>query len=239
MKPSHPVETGLWNTKIKHNETECNGTTYYIFFERRIAVLEYLEPQYQRIVAAATATTNYIKSLKKRGYLLDPDGIHRYCYVTREDLADALLVLEDYAAAFTRDVPHATRRNIRLIQSDFDLYYSTQTRDIWLKWMGDFLSFWSKEEGHIPARSLENFVHGFRTVVDDIDSQYLHIRRTRKALYDFDDFERPSHWRPIDLELRRCDEKIDWSVREPEVGAEKDPSQQNEYETWYENFAMA
>jgi hypothetical protein len=46
-----------------------------------------------------------------------------------------------------------------------------------------------------------------------MDSQYLEIRQARKALFYYDD----GRGHPIDLELGRCDEIIDWGVCEPDT----------------------
>jgi hypothetical protein len=220
-RPIHPVEDGLRKANIL-----SNGDNLEEFLAIRDNVLEYLEPQYQRIAAAATATADYVKSVKKRGCLFEPAGIHPYCNVTREDLAEAVLVLEDYAVTFARDMPEVTRRKVRLMNLDFDLYYSTQPRAFLLNQASALLNAMRKEEGQIPRKSLAHFVKVFKATVDDMDSQYLQIRSARRALFDHDGSHDP---RTIDLELGRWDEWINWDVCEPNTDVRRD----NGFEEWY------
>ena len=207
QKPLHPVEGGF----RKANRLS-KGDNLEKFFEARNSVLDYLERQYLRIAAAASATADYVKGLKRRKHLFDPAGARDYC-IYRDDLVEGMLVLEDYANAFTRDVPEPTRKKIRTIRSEFDLYYSTQARSVLLKQMRGWFIGLSKED--ICERTLQKFIQCFKTAVDDMDSQYLQIRHARRALFDHDDANDPTP--SIDLELGRCDERIHWDIYEPNM----------------------
>jgi hypothetical protein len=109
------------------------------FLEERDAVLEYLEPQYQKIAAAASTTADFIKRGKKAGFFFDPNVSGELSYPDPTELAGAMIVLEDYAKAFVRDVSSHTREHIRVMQHEFDLHYSTMPREMLLKQMSGWL----------------------------------------------------------------------------------------------------
>jgi hypothetical protein len=76
-------------------------------------------------------------------------------------------------------------------------------REIWLQQLDQFLE--ARE-----AFQEKKFLQIYKLVVDDMDRQYLSMRKARKQLYDCDDnlFDR------IDLETWRSDEMINWNVDE-------------------------
>lgn len=212
-EPKHPVEAGMMKANLL-----TTGQSKEPFLEERDAVLEYLEPQYQKITAGASATAEFIKRRKKTGLFFDPQVVGEIPYLGATDLAGAMIVLEDYAKAFERDVPPWTRKNIRAMQHEFDIHYSTMTREGLLKQMSGWMVSLARET--LSVEKLNEFREAFKAAVDDMDSQYLEIRRARKALFDYDD-ARGSF--AIDLELGLCDEKIDWSVCEPDTEPARDP----------------
>lgn len=117
-----------------------------------------------------------------------------------------MTLVEEYAKSFVRDAPWTTQVNIRRIQHDYDLSYSTLPREVLLHELGK--AFESKGSW----KSLDRFLKLFKLAIDDMDKQLLEIRKARKELFDMD-FEDFGH--DIDLELWRCDEMIDWTVSEP------------------------
>jgi hypothetical protein len=64
------------------------------------------------------------------------------------------------------------------------------------------------------------FTDLFRKVVDDLDTQYLQIRKARKELVDYN-VSGPKC--DIDLEKARCDEMIDWDAEAPRITVPEKP----------------
>jgi hypothetical protein len=70
----------------------------------------------------------------------------------------------------------------------------------------------------IETRGLiDRYIEAFKELVDDMDSQYLQIRKARLGLFDFDIDGMPAC--DIDLEKVRCDEMVDWRIQEPQITA--------------------
>lgn len=189
-EPKHPVELGLRTANLLSHGVQIDR-----FLDERNAVLLYLEPQYQRIADAAQATSSYVKSKKRILQFLAPDWeniIHKpvgrdWYRVRPADLVKAMFYLEDYADTFVRDVPRATRGNIRVMQPGFDVYYSALPREEMLNRMSGMLSRLVNEPyGEMCHKVVCQFIRYFKTMVDDMDNQYLEIRQARKSLFDFD-----------------------------------------------------
>ncbi|KAF4625446.1 hypothetical protein G7Y89_g12724 [Cudoniella acicularis] len=222
-KPQHPVEAGI-HLAIKHSsDLKSIG-----FLEARRKALEYLEPQYQRIAEAASKLTAFIKAHKIENHLFDSNSkepfethqgrLHRgQQTLFDKHFVEAMVLLEDYAAAFTRDVPHGTRINIRQVQRTFDHCYANKHREVLLRRLNDMLEDEPNQEPFDAERrrKIALFTESFRHAVDDMDEQYLQIREARKRLFEFGADENVGY--SIDLELSRCDEKINWNVNEPEM----------------------
>jgi hypothetical protein len=64
------------------------------------------------------------------------------------------------------------------------------------------------------------FVPLFRQCVDDCDTQYLAIRKARKALFDWDN---TSNITDISPEAWRCDEMVNWDVNEASMEVPEKP----------------
>jgi hypothetical protein len=208
----HPVENALDHASAA---VEIDALSY--FLEARKNVLEYLEPQYRRIIGSALQMVEYVKEHKTAGglqpfghrseawgnwteYTRGIEGNPSYLYST------GMVLVEECAKSFVRDAPWTKQVNIRRIQHDYGLSYSTLQRELLLHQLGK--AFESKG----CWKSLDKFLQLFRLVVDDMDKQLLEIRKARKELFDMD-FEDFGH--DIDLELWRSDEMIDWTVSEP------------------------
>ncbi|KAF4625445.1 hypothetical protein G7Y89_g12725 [Cudoniella acicularis] len=226
----HPVEAAIKSTII------CSdGSSPHLFQEARWQVLEYLEPQYQSIVRCASNISIFIKENKARNCSFDPDFKASDVASSRNyNLGSAMLLLEEYAASFKRDMPAGSRDAIRASQRLFDLAYSTLPRESLMKRLIKLLDEISTyktsrvvkkkhrtrmriSETGIYGEKVIEFIQNFKVAVDDMDRQYLAIRAARKALFMNDMYEDDIHGK-IDLELSRCDEKIDWGVLEPKTG---------------------
>lgn len=210
----HPVENALDHASAA---VEIDALLY--FLEARKTVLEYLEPQYRRITESALQMVEYVKEHKTAGglqpfgqpsevwgslteYSRSIEGTPSHLFST------GMVLVEEYANSFVRDAPWTTQVNIRRIQQEYGLSYSTLPRELLLHQLGK--AFESKG----CWKSLDKFLQLFKLVVDDMDKQLLEIRKARKELFDMD-FEDFGH--DIDLELWRCDEMIDWNVSEPRL----------------------
>ena len=82
QEPFHPVETNLEMASIASEDNDADA-----FKQARSAVLEYLEPQYQRIVAQAAAMAEFVKAenrhKEERGW---PSLFQGFDYPPQKDL---------------------------------------------------------------------------------------------------------------------------------------------------------
>ncbi|KAE9373640.1 hypothetical protein N431DRAFT_465918 [Stipitochalara longipes BDJ] len=126
-------------------------------------------------------------------------------------ITSCLLNLEDYAKSFVRDVPYDIRFQIRKQQRKFDLIYASLEREVLMRKLSEAL------EIDRPTTHPLAWKTWFMAAVDDMDKQYLEIRKARKELFDYDPANDQNHGCDIDLELWRCDEMIDWTVDKPQL----------------------
>ncbi|KAH8767733.1 hypothetical protein F5882DRAFT_302853, partial [Hyaloscypha sp. PMI_1271] len=203
--PFHPVEMNLELASIASEANDADA-----FKQARSAVLEYLEPQYQRIVAQAAAMAEFVKDENRhrgRGW---PSLFQGSDYPPERDLiTTCIMYLEDYAATFVRDVPSYTKFYIRKEKEEFDFAYSTLEREMTMAMLYNIQALRSM------VYATREWRKWFKDVVDDMDKQYLEIRKARKALLDFDADDDCGC--DIDLELWRCDEMINWGTTEPNL----------------------
>jgi hypothetical protein len=151
-KDAHPVEKALSEANYASSGylPQIHGTDWS-FFDARNDVLNFLEPQYQRIAAAGREMAEFMKLSKREGDFLDPAGreTHGCCL---ETLTRALICLETYAKSFSRDIPENLQPRFRIWKQDLDLLYEKLPRE-WL------------------LRCLDNWVKRFRHVKHEIYSQ--------------------------------------------------------------------
>ncbi|KAH8767724.1 hypothetical protein F5882DRAFT_509874 [Hyaloscypha sp. PMI_1271] len=206
LSPAHPVEEGLLlgNVGSEKNDIE-------LFLNARATVLGYLEPQYQRIANASLQRAEFVKAEKKRGGALFGPSLLEI-YEGKPPCTRALLLLEDYAQSFVRDVPLATRINIRERQTKFECAYAFLERETLLKRLSSILA-----NDNLKITGSDKFFELFKLAVDNMDKQYLVIRKARKELFDCDD---DTYERVIDPELWRCDEMVNWEREEPDMETE-------------------
>jgi hypothetical protein len=70
----------------------------------------------------------------------------------------------------------------------------------------------------------EEFTAVFKMVCDDLDKQYLEIRKARRELFQWDISDDVEVEIDIDLQLSRRDEMVNWDVNEPDLAPALDPS---------------
>jgi hypothetical protein len=206
LSPAHPVEEGLLLGSFGSENNDIEP-----FLNARATVLGYLEPQYQRIANASLQLAEFVKAEKKQGgALFGPSLLENYEVEPR--CTRALLILEDYAQSFVRDVPLATRINIRKRQAKFDCAYAFLERETLLKRLSSIVV-----NDNLKITGSDKFFELFKLAVDNMDKQYLMIRKTRKELFDCDG---DTYERVIDPELWKCDEMVNWELEEPDMEPE-------------------
>jgi hypothetical protein len=155
-----------------------------------------------------TSLLGFIKDEKKAGSLLDqrpPDGSDsnpRYSVYA----VNGVEILEDLAIAFKRHDTPSVRTETRQNQCKLDQLHQILERETILRNLSSALE----------QDDFQHFAKWFKIVASDMDAQYLKIRELRKELFKWDVLNQRDS--DIDLELTRCDEPIDWSVKEPEMG---------------------
>lgn len=128
----HPIEDGLAKAKVD-TETEDLAA----FKEKRATILEYLEPQYQRIID--TIIRQFIKKHKHHGSIFwfdkgwcvcceNKDHWDPYRHHRPDTMAEGLLYLEQYVAAFRRDAPFEVQIEIKKQRRDFEHHYFAAER---------------------------------------------------------------------------------------------------------------
>jgi hypothetical protein len=201
----HPVENGLELAKTAAEDDSREQE----FKVARAQVVNYLEPQYQRISAASLRITDFVKDQKFQSGLFDPtpsstgQNWGRVPFDPRIFITEALELLQNYANSFTRDAPPDIKALFVSQKSRLDSYYDRMPRELILTRLSSL-----QQSG-----DYREFIPLFKAAVNDMDTQWLQIREARKALFRFDVLNQRGC--DIDPELHRCDERINWSVSEP------------------------
>jgi hypothetical protein len=159
----------------------------------RKGVLDYLEPQFQRISHAHKALVHEVEFLKSQ--LFPVEEISKF-------MGDKISFLEDFAATFRRDMPDVIRQNFRIYQQVkqlFDPPNSILRRD---RYMEDLNSAFQRQ-------SYPGFRKAFKLAASDMDAQYLEIRQARQELFKYDR-EGTDRGCDIDIEELGLDERINW-----------------------------
>jgi hypothetical protein len=178
----HPVEEAL---HLARSATELEDIVE--FKEKRADALEYLEPQYQRIMNTSTNIREFIQRQKRRGGVFDlsdscncfPACSHeeqKFCHLQIDPVADGLVLLEQYAASFVRDAPVEVLREIKKQQREFDSHYFHPEREELLAKMNREFEFGDNE----------NYVELFKRAFTNMEQQRLEILHTRKELFKSD-----------------------------------------------------
>jgi len=213
----HPVEEGLAQAKT---DTELEDIA--AFKEKRAAILEYLEPQYARIMDTSTNIRQFIKKQKHQGGMLwfneagcwcceMDDFWDPYRHHTPDDMAEGLLYLEKYVAAFRRDTPFEVQREIKKQQREFEHYYLATEREQLLVTMN----------AEFEIQDYEHYDEYFKRIFNHMEAQRMEIIRARKELFKFDLAN--DRRCEIDPELERSEDLVDWDVlsRYDDVEAEE------------------
>jgi hypothetical protein len=202
------------------------------FKAARQAVLEYLEPQYLRMLAASAAVAEFIKAEKRHGGLFQADLQAADCALHRSvEFGEAFILLQDYAESLKRDLTRETRIEIAIRHLQWKQAYAADDRKSMLERLGRLVE---------SRKSVDNllFIRSFKICVNYFDLQYLSIREARKAVFaddpvgkilplgkSLDDWAQP--W--------RCDQHVNWTANEPDLepwgGPDRDAMLEAPYES--------
>ncbi|THV46543.1 hypothetical protein BGAL_0378g00010 [Botrytis galanthina] len=221
---SHPVNRHLSNvaTAVRRHDIVALRSN-------RKAVIEYLEPQYTRILSQVKKFREYTeKQNRKFGIwqevsilekkILDqragglsalnrPSNPHPEKRTKSIDLSEALVVLEEYAASFARDIPLETRRQIALIRYEYYGHYEIMEREVAMRKLQEMVVEMSQpfEDAAVEFKKL------YMRAANDMQRQFLEIRRARRRLVE-DDGVRGRREFPVDFSMGLEDGEIDWCV---------------------------
>jgi hypothetical protein len=206
----HPVELALRRAREAREDRDTTE-----FKVQRDTVLQYLEAQYQRMLAASINIVEFIKREKRVGGLFEyASGGSYYRHARGRKYEEALVLLEDYAKTFERDMPLEVRKVIRKQARYFQNIYSSMDAQLKLR----ALDILFEEE------DLEGFIQLFKESFDLLDKRFLAIIASRKALFRSDITQRCCD---IDPGISNCEERVDWEVNEPGITVSREPTEWN------------
>lgn len=211
----HPVEKALLHAMSDAEKEDSES-----FKEQRSVILEYLEPQYQKMCQAAENVVWLIKSQKQYYGLFHAGTTGEPSSEEKVDKhISALVLLAQYAATFHRDYPFEIKTQIRNYQHVFNDMYAVKECNVSLSRLGAL----------VDSGNFRTFTEDFRATCDAFDAQFLSIVKARKLLFKYDGLDRSS-W-VIDPELSRCDEPVKREVDEPNITVESNYN--NHYDESY------
>jgi hypothetical protein len=184
----HPLEHEL--KKILFNSDYNEVAEFKL---NRKVILDYLEPQFQRISHAHKALVHEVKLLTPQ--LFPGENMLKF-------MGDKISLLESFAITFRRDMPDVVSRNFRIYQQ-VKQFFSPQNaillRD---RYMEDLKSAFRRQ-------SYTQFRKAFKLAASDMDAQYLEIRQARQELFKYDR-EGTDRGCDIDIQELGLDERINW-----------------------------
>jgi len=175
----------------------------------RKVVIDYLEPQYKRIVGAAFQMSELIKEEKKTGGMFNRSTAFET--IGLERFESVITILWKYANALSkRDMPKNIKKTFARIRKRWRKLFYSSPRE---KCLRELKSLKVSKSG--DEEEISRVITLIKAAVDDMDGQYLRIRAARKGLLEFDTLQQPG----IDLgfELFGCDEMVNWSMAEPDM----------------------
>ncbi|CZR65104.1 uncharacterized protein PAC_15004 [Phialocephala subalpina] len=183
------------------------------FISSRYSIITLLGNHYKRIYDAAENISRFIKKEKVSGGLFDLDRAWERPLESKQTLlGDALVQLYDYIATFHRDRGSGVDKYILLNPRRWHLAYCNLPREVLTRQLEENLENWQLHH------SFPGLLNIFKEIVNDMNKQYLTIRKFRKEMFDDDppglyySFDR-DQW----CEKHKCDEIIDWTVHEPHL----------------------
>ncbi|KAL2075254.1 hypothetical protein VTL71DRAFT_197 [Oculimacula yallundae] len=201
---NHPVEASLKLAKNLANKEDSQ-----LFKAERAFIIEYLEPQYQRIFAAASEMVSFVKAEKRSRGLLSLYYEDQCAYEEYPDLcASAMVLLDEYEAAFDRENPFHIKVQFRRYRSQYKRVYSA---------FGVGNTLLNDLNFAIDTKDYHSFRKFFPIAVDRLDDLFLEMLSARQKLFDWDAPSFNDRQCNIDAHTERCTEKIDWNSEEPSL----------------------
>ncbi|KAI9646032.1 hypothetical protein NHQ30_005470 [Ciborinia camelliae] len=204
----HTVEFSLARAKSRADSQYRDMTNTRQFKLERSKVIQYLERQYRRIKTASDELVEFVKMQKQKHGIFSPLYSNGLIPVDLIYSTEALVLLEEYAESFTRELDPSTKRAIRLRGDAFKIRYEFLDREIAIKKCG--VAFQQRDGSRFKAE--------FILAVKDMDRQYREILEARQKIYEWD----------LDTTIRDIEIKplpsledwiIDWKALEPTVTA--------------------
>ncbi|KAI9646035.1 hypothetical protein NHQ30_005473 [Ciborinia camelliae] len=191
--PAHPIEEHLEEaTAIMFKDSHLQIQVEK-FKQCRSKLLKYLENYYQRIRTCSARINVYIEIQNS-----DPESVLRglrvglFAPITAEKISsgefriepycdrhvftEGIVLLEEYAASFKRDLPYENRLAIRPQKRAFDQRYEQLPREQFLR----------EIDRAYEELNYVNFVTAFKNAVADMDKQYGEIQQARRELFKWD-----------------------------------------------------
>ncbi|KUJ10035.1 uncharacterized protein LY89DRAFT_740439 [Mollisia scopiformis] len=165
---SHSVENGLLEA------SQAAAAQDFVNFKlHRATVLHYLEPQYLDMMMQRSVFNRYLGDLSDSGAFFcighnDPCG--------SDDLPLAMVYLENYSRAFQRHLDIYTRTRMIRQRRTFESLYSSMPREEAMNIVYDMV-----EHGSLVDFGV--FWSLFRSVCDDMDTQFFEIVSAREGLF--------------------------------------------------------
>ncbi|PVH73864.1 hypothetical protein DL98DRAFT_606106 [Cadophora sp. DSE1049] len=128
---THPVEAALMRARAASDAEDIEA-----FKNERSFILEYLEPQFRRLLSADSRIVEFIKFEKRPHRLVESHtDLHRHAEDYQRAMAEAMLLTEGLGAAMERDMPYEISISMRLNQYFYktiysDLYGGTASADL-------------------------------------------------------------------------------------------------------------
>ncbi|KAF5873541.1 uncharacterized protein Bfra_005004 [Botrytis fragariae] len=203
---AHTIEAGLQKAKYMTEIESGDITKTTKFKEERSIILKYLERQFCRISHASQELVQFVKLQKRKWGVFDPACTKQYNGFDMVIYTEAMVLLEDYIASFTRELDASTKMAVR---SQFGLFghrYDFMARETKLK----------KCRVAYNRRDPITFRKYFQDVVSDMELQYFIILTARSKLYDWDTGSNIPDIHVTPLSSLEAWE-IRWDIEEPTV----------------------
>ncbi|KAM0194501.1 hypothetical protein ACHAPC_000975 [Botrytis cinerea] len=173
---AHTIETGLQRARYMTEIESGDITKTTQFKEERSVILKYLERQFCRISHASHELIDFLKLQKRKWGVFDPACTKKYNGFDMAIYTEAMVLLEDYAASFIRELDASTKRAVRSQFGLFEHRYELMAREVKLQ----------KCRIAYNRRDPITFRANFQEAVSDMELQYHTILTTRSKLYDWD-----------------------------------------------------
>lgn len=205
---AHTIEAGLQKARYMTEIASGDITKTIKFKEERSVILKYLERQFCRISHASEELVGFVKLQKRKWGIFDPACTKQYNDFDMVIYTEAMVLLEDYVASFTRELDTSSKMAVRTQFSLFEHRYEFMAREVKLQ----------KCRVAYNRRDPITFRQYFQEVVWNMESQYFMILRARSKLYKWDAGSNVPDIKVKPLSsLKSWD--IRWEIEEPTITA--------------------